>query len=656
MNNYPNLFKGAWLRGKYVKNRVVMSPMETNLMNPDGSMTDAGMEYYLERARGGTGIIIPGGVVVDFPVGNPTLVAESIEDRLHVPSMSMLARGVHSYGALLIPQLMHAGAQAQDDTTHGLNPVCPSADAPIEHLPIVYYHMHDKDKLHTLTIDEIKDIVQKFIQAALNCQAAGCDGIEVHAAHGYLINQFLSKDANFRDDEYGCQTLENRMRFGIEIVEGIRKAVGNNFIVGVRMPGKENTSRGLTDEECIQIAQAFEKAGADFLDISYGTSVDSSRQCEAYIRPQGFKVEYATAIKEHVSIPVMCVGNLREPEYCENVLAEGKADYISLGRQLICDPEWTNKAKEGREKEIRRCISCMEGCINQINYGKPVRCALNPEAGVELLRAFDRKPSESKTVAVVGAGPAGMQAAVTAAERGHKVVLFEKSDKLGGQLNIASVPPMKYRLNWVTEYYENELERLGVDVRLGTAASVEELKTINPDVVIVGTGAKPSNPPIPGVEKTVSSWDVLADTVSIPEGSTVAILGGGDVGCETGVYLSEVRKCNVQVFEMTSMFATGSGTIMELMLQMQENNVLVNLNAKVSEIADGHITYVQENETKTFECDYVVAALGQKPYGTELIEELREAGFETIAVGDASGNAKIGGAVLSGYNAAHSIL
>ena len=163
-------------------------------------------------------------------------------------------------------------------------------------------------------------------------------------------------------------------------------------------------------------------------------------------------------------------------------------------------------------------------------------------------------------------------------------------------------------------------------------------------------------PPIPGVEKTVSSWDVLADTVSIPEGSTVAILGGGDVGCETGVYLSEVRKCNVQVFEMTSMFATGSGTIMELMLQMQENNVLVNLNAKVSEIADGHITYVQENETKTFECDYVVAALGQKPYGTELIEELREAGFETIAVGDASGNAKIGGAVLSGYNAAHSIL
>lgn len=656
MQKYPCLFKGSYLRGKYVKNRIVMSPMETNLMNPDGSISEAGMTYYLERAKGGTGIIIPGGVVVDFPVGNPTLVAESIDNRLHVPGMAALARGVHSYGALLIPQLMHAGAQAQNDTARGLNPVCPSAEAPIEHLPIKHYHSHDKDKLHTLTIDEIKAIEQKFIQAALNCKDAGCDGVEIHAAHGYLINQFLSKDANFRDDEYGCQSLENRMRFGLEIMEGIRKATGSDFIVGVRIPGKENTSRALTDDECIRIAQAFEEAGADFLDISYGTSADSSRQCEAYIRPQGFKVEYAANIKEHVSIPVMCVGNLREPDFCEDILAKGKADYISLGRQLVCDPEWANKAKDGREKEIRRCISCMEGCINEITYGRPLRCALNPEAGVEHLAVHDRKPASSKNVVVIGGGPGGMQAAVTAAERGHKVILFEKSGRLGGQLNIAHVPPMKYRLTWIIEWYENEMKRLGVDVRLNTEASLQEIRRISPDVVIAATGALPSCPPIKGIEHTVSSWDVLSETADIKNGSTVAILGGGDVGCETGVYLAKEKKCHVQVFEMTSMFANGSGTLAELIQEIMENNVVVNLNAKVSEISMDHMEYTQGDETKRFDCDHVVAALGQKPYGMDLINEIRSAGYETLIAGDASGGAKIGGAVLSGYNAAHSII
>lgn len=655
MNKYPYLFEGSYLRGKYVKNRIVMSPMETNLMNPDGSISEAGLVYYLERAKGGTGIIIPGGVVVDFPVGNPTLVAESIQDRLHVPGMATLARGVHSYGALLIPQLMHAGAQAQEDTARGLSPVCPSAGAPIEHLPIRHYHGNDKEKLHTLTVEEIKEIEEKFIQAAINCKNAECDGVEIHAAHGYLINQFLSKDANFRDDEYGCQTLENRMRFGIEIIEGIRHAVGNDFIVGVRIPGKENTSRAMTEDECICVAQAFEKAGADFLDVSYGTSADSSRQCEAYIRPQGFKVDYAAKIKEHVSIPVMCVGNLREPEFCEKVLEEGKADYVSLGRQLVCDAEWSNKAKDGREKEIRRCISCMEGCINQITYGRALRCALNPEAGVECLSAYDKKPDTSKSVMVIGAGPGGMQAAVTAAERGHKVVVLEKEHKLGGQLNIAHVPPMKYRLNWITEWYENEMNRLGVDVRMGTEATIGLVKELNPDVVIVATGAKPSVPPINGIEHTVSSWNVLDGTADIVENSKVAILGGGDVGCETAVYLAKEKKCEVQVFEMTGMFANGCGTLAELYQEIQENHVVINLNAKVEKITVDHIEYVQNNESKRFDYNYAVTALGQKPYGLELVEKIKSAGYETMVIGDASGNVKISGAVLDGYNAAHSI-
>ncbi|MFW7374307.1 FAD-dependent oxidoreductase [Vagococcus fluvialis] len=656
MTKYSHLFTEDYLRGKRVKNRIVMSPMDTNLANPDGSMSENIITYYLERAKGGAGIIITGGVIVDFPVGNPTGVPESIEDRKHIAALATLARGVQSYGALLIPQIHHAGAQAQLSTTGGLSPVCPSADAPIEHLPIRYYHAEDKDTLHTLTTDEIKKIVQKFIQAAINCKDAGCDGVEVHAAHGYLINQFLSRDANFRDDEYGCQSLENRMRFGVEIISGIRQAVGKDFIVGVRIPGKENTSRGLTDDECITIAQTFEKAGADFLDVSYGTSADSSRQCEAYIRPQGTKVEYAARIKKAVSVPVMCVGNLREPQFCENVLAEGKAGYVSLGRQLICDPYWPQKAEEGREKEILKCVSCMEGCINNITLGgRPVRCVLNPTAGVEILKVYDTKPQASKNIVVIGGGPGGMQAAVTASERGHKVTLFEKEDRLGGQLNIAHVPPEKYRLKGITEWYENELTRLGVDVRLGTCATLDEIQKINPDKVIAATGVRPSVPPIEGIESTVSTWSVLDDSVKIPEGSTVGILGGGDVGCETAVYLSKEKNCNVQIFEMASMFATGSGTIAELMAELQEFHVTINLNAKVTKVTKDHIEYVQEGEIKQFNCNHVVASLGVKPFGLELVKEIKTAGYPTIVIGDASGEAKISGAVLSGYNASHSI-
>lgn len=425
MAKYPHLFAEDCIRKKRIKNRIVLSPMDTNLANPDGSMSEALLTYYLERAKGGAGIIITGGTIVDFPVGNPTGMPESIDDRKHIVTMSRLANGVHSYGALLIPQIHHAGAQATVKTTGGLSPVCPSADAPIEHLPIRYYHEKDQDTLHTLTIEEIKEIVQKFVQAAINCKDAGCDGVEIHSAHGYLINQFLTRDANFRDDEYGCQSLENRMRFGVEIISAVRAAVGDDFIVGVRVPGKENTSRGLTDEECVEIAKAYEKAGADFLDVSYGTSVDSSRQCEAYIRVEGDKVEYAERIKAAVSIPVMCVGNLKTPSFCEQVLAEGRADYVCLGRQLICDPYWPEKVEEGREKEIRRCISCMEGCSNNVTmHGSSVRCVLNPTAGLELLNVYERKPHSLKKIVVVGGGPAGMQAAITAAERGHKVILF----------------------------------------------------------------------------------------------------------------------------------------------------------------------------------------------------------------------------------------
>lgn len=657
MNYYPHLFQEGKLGKVTVKNRIVMSPMGDNMANSDGSVSDQAIAYYTERAKGGAGVLIAGVFSVDYPGGKTTTSQHRIDQVKYIKNLERLTRSVHRYGALFIPQIHHAGMSTDLLTTEGITPVCVSAmEQSGDKIGVrtdEEIAQHDETpQLKELTTKDVKALVQKYVNAALYSKRANCDGVEVHGAHGYLIAQFLTPFTNRRQDEYGGN-LENRMRFPLEIIRGIRAACGPEFIVGIRMPVHKWPSDGLTDEESQTMAKAFEAAGCDFLDASGGFPPLLSALLETQSYPQGARVDLAEKIKKVVKIPVFAVGNLREPDFCEKVIADGKADFVALGRTLLCDPYWPEKARAGKADEIRKCISCLDGCFGSLGTLQSVRCVINPLVGYENEFAMVRKTDAPKNVVVIGGGPGGMQAAVTAAEIGHRVTLLEKSAKLGGQLNLASVPPHKDVINWVTQWYGGEMNRQGVDIKLGRHADAAYIKSLKPDVVIAATGATPWAPPIPGIENGVQSWSLLDGTARIPENKKVAIIGGGIVGCEVALLLKE-KGNDVTILEMLPDVALSleSANRDDLMCEFKECSVNTILGATVKTIDAQGIVFVKNGKEDRFEADVIVLSIGQKPFGTELISQLKNEGLNVVAVGDVRKPAKIIDATTQGFFAA----
>lgn len=614
-----------------LKNRVMLLAMAKSIGNPDNTLNDRQISYYENFAKGGVGLLTTGACIL-FPEYPSTLPCQpGVYDDKFIPELKKLVDVVHKYGTKIVFQPWHPGI-----TPYGCD-------------PSVLKSVTD------FTLDEIHEHQKRFLEAAVRIQKAGADGVEVHAAHNYLLEQFLTPLFNKRTDEYGAQNMENGLRFTTEIIQSIKNTCGPDFAVTVKINGNDFNPDGMNEERLAQVGPILEKAGADMISVSAGGSLtDITGMSDNGSRPEGWKVPLAEIVKKSgISIPVMATGSIRHPEYVEQILTEGKCDMIGMGRGLVAEPEWVNKLAEGREDEMASCISCM-GCFNYPVPGES-GCSVNPTCLREYQNIEVKKDGEGKTAVVVGGGPGGMQAAKTLAERGFSVVLFEKDSKLGGLENLAAAPFGKSKIKWHIDYLTKQLERLNVDVRLGKEVTAEEIKAMKPYGVVMATGTIPTYPKfIPGIDKAhvIESRDLLRD---IPEvtGENVVVIGTGLVGLETAMTFA-VKGNKVSVLDMIALDMTkltiegqlGWGGVMAM-------GAGVYMEHKLLEITDEAVIAenMQTGEKVTIPADRVILCMGRKA-NNKLYEELTGQIEHLYNVGDSNNPDKIKPAVQGGFDAA----
>ena len=541
MKEFSHLFSPIKVGETVVKNRVFMPPISTNLADK-GYVTDALVAHYAARAKGGVGLI-----VTEVTTVEPTYIYlpgdMSIHDDSFIPGWKKLTEAVHQYDCKILPQLFHPAYMAFPI------PGTPRLIAPSNVGP--YYA---KEAPRSVTKEELKVIIKQFGEAALRVKTAGADGVEIHAAHAHgLLGGFLSPLYNKRTDEYGGD-ISCRLRLTLEVIEEVRKMCGKDFIIDVRISGDEYTDGGLNINDMIYVSKILEKAGVDMLHVSGGTTIARGSSIPAPGTKMGSHALLSEEIKKHVSIPVATVGRITEPWIADELIANDKADICMMGRANLCDAQFVNKAMNGHVEDIRPCIGCLR-CLTGIMFGKRVSCTINPSLEIENEDTI-KEAEEKKNILVIGSGPAGMEAAFVAHKRGHHVVLCEKDDKLGGEMNLAAVPIAKQDLTLVIKYMAHKLE--GVDVRLNTEVTLEMLKNEFKDYeVIAGTGASPIViNPFTQFKSWMTADDVLAGR-AFP-GRKIVIIGGGSVGCETADYLAPLindlfpRNRDVTVLEMTN--------------------------------------------------------------------------------------------------------
>lgn len=622
MKKFSLLSSPVRIGGLELKNRMVMPAIGTGYAYADGSVTQRLIAYHAERAKGGVGLIILEATYV-HPSGKGFKNQPGIySDRL-LPGLRRLVDAVHAQGAKIAIQIYHTGQQTTSAVT-GQPIVAPSA------LPCATIGEVPKE----LTKEEIAFLVRAFAEAAQRAKAAGFDAVEVHGAHGYLINQFLSPLANKRTDKYGG-SLENRMRFPLEVVRAVRRAVGPDYPVLYRLSADEKISGGLTLEETKVFARRLEQEGVNALHVSAGIYESIAWFMQPMYLPRGCLVDLAQGIKSAVNLPVIAVGRINDPDLAEEILAAGKADLIAFGRQLLADPETPKKVLEGRPEEIRRCIACCQGCIEELFQGGAIRCTINARTGFERESPLE-KAVKPRKVLVVGGGAAGMEAARVAALRGHQVTLWEKESQLGGQLPLAYTPPQKGEIAGLRDYLTKEMERLGVQVKLNQKATLEAIRQEKPDAVVLATGARPAGLNLPGgkEQNVVTSWEVLKGKVQV--GKKVAVIGGGMVGCETAEYLAE-KGHQVTVLEMLTKVAVDASPLVGpwLVERLKILGVEIITEAKVKAFQQGTVVYSQQGQDKKVsDVETVVLAVGSLAEDG-LAREMEGSGIDYYVIGDA---------------------
>lgn len=630
------LLKPIEINGMIVKNRMVMPPMGTNFANQDHSVSDKQKKYYEARAKGGVGMINleysavdPGGLAAPFQLG--------IYDDKHIPGLSELARIAHEHGVKMGIEIHHGGRQCPAELCG--QPVAPSPIAGVT-----------GEVPKELTKEEINKIIIAFAQAAARAKRAGLDFVNLHGAHGYLISQFMSPYYNKRTDEYGA-TLEGFLRFPLEVLRAVRNEVGPDYPVLFRMNGEEHVEGGRSLKDSVRMAKRLAEEGVNAIDVSGGLIESAPWIIPTQSMTPGVHIPAATAIKVAVDIPVIVAGKIHIPELAEEIIETGKVDMVAFGRALIADPEFPNKIVSGRQHEVRKCLYCIQHCLDI-----PAGCTQNPEMGHEM--EYECKDCKvAKDVMIVGGGPAGMEAARVASMRGHRVKLYEKTRKLGGQMTIATVPPYKDALNSVVDYRIESLEKLGVQVQLGKEVSVEDIKHINPEVVILATGGEPIEPNIEGVKRdsVVQAWNVLDGSANV--GKNVLVIGGGSVGCETALFLADRGK-KVTVVEMLEEVASDMAILPRIgFVERLDASVTVMTATRLLKVGDGEVVVEDQGEVKTLGgFDSVVLALGTRAKN-DLAEALTEAvpGIEVHVIGDAKKPRTLWEAIGEGTAVGHSL-
>lgn len=636
------LFKPIKINSMTLPNRTIMAPMVTNYAAPDGTVTDKLINYHVARAKGGVGLQIVEATYMD-PSGSSYVRGLGCSDDYMIPGLKRLTDAVHAAGGHIALQLQHGGQVAKPEFSRQATMV-PS------YIPGVTPY----DDTHEMTREDIDYIVRKYAEAAARARKAGFDAVEIHGAHGYLILRFLSPFSNRRTDEYGG-SLANRMRFCKEIVQAVREATGPDYPIILRLSIDELFDEGLPLEEGAEIAKEMVKAGVDLINGSACTLETIYMSTPPPNMDFGWNAHRAKVVRDALdgAAPLSIVGRIHSRAIAEKILENGQADMVTIGRALIADPDLVNKWRKNLEKDVIRCLSCNEGCIWPMAQRQPVKCAINPRVGSEAVYV-EEKAREPRKVVVIGGGIAGMAAALCAAQRGHDVTLFEKSDKLGGLLNVAAVPPHRHVFKPLMKYYENKLPEAGVKIRLGEAATAEKVAALKPDVTLLATGSKPIVPGFCKDAKVLTAQDVLEGA---PTGKKVLVVGGGLVGSETAEYLAAQGK-EVTVLELRDELAIDMEPRHRrfILLNLKEMGVKPLLNREVLELKDGVIKvrdkFKREQTLDGF--DDIVLALGYRS-DNSLLPELQDAGLEVSVIGDSAKVGKVMGAVHDGFKTAWNI-
>ncbi|MDO5448367.1 MAG: FAD-dependent oxidoreductase [Clostridia bacterium] len=650
-NKYPLLLSPGKIGSVELRNKTIMAAMGMS-QSDNGFVNQATINHYAERAKGGVGGVIVEVTCVDTPLGLNTKGMLVIDDDKYIPGMTDLANAIHEGGSKAFLQISHTGRGARRPII-GDQPVGPSAVA----MPYSYMMGLANETPRELTIPEIKEIEEKYAQAALRAKKAGFDGVEIHSCGYYLGQQFLSKTANIRTDEYGG-SKENRMRFHKEIVARIRELCGEDFAILIKIPAMEiGTAAGISLFDGIYYFKEFQKCGVDAIEVLAGKwspeagkneAPDSAyKDCMAVILSLLMEIGVFFATGKKKTIPYIAGGRAQNPVAAEKALKAKKCDFIFIGHGLLAQPNLVNLIDENREDEIRPCIGCGHCIDHQLQHGGKAICSSNPV----LARGdndYSIKPADNKKhVVVIGAGVAGVEAARIAAMRGHKVDLYDKDTEVGGQMNLADKPPFKDNFKLLKPYLERQLELTGVNVHLGTEVSKEDILGMNADAVVCATGVIPSMLKIPGAERAINANDVLAGATT---GNNVVVIGGGSIGCETAELLKKQGK-NVAIIEMTDTLASNTGKTNQTILlsHLKGHGVKLFTEAAVQSITDKTVVYKdKDGNEKSLPADSVVMSVGNKP-NTALYESLKDEIKEIYNIGDSNGGGIIPNAVYDGY-------